>query len=290
MAHDVTAILGRWDLTVGEGEAAFPSWVEISQGEGGYEGRFVGIWGSSRSFRNIAIEGDHLLFSLPSQYEGFPGEQVFSGTLTGETLAGVTNTKTGSILPWTGKRQAVLTSKEVTWGEPINLIGSHELDGWTMRSATMENNWSVVNGELVNVKVGSDIVTAAKFGDFKLDAEYSYPKDSNSGIYLRGRYELQILDDYGQEPTSGHSGGIYGFLTPTVNAIKPFGEKNTIEITLIGREVTVVLNGITIHDKAEIPGITGGALDSDEGEPGPLFLQGDHGPVTFHKLVLTPAV
>ena len=84
-------------------------------------------------------------------------------------------------------------------------------------------------------------------------------------------------------------GGVYGFLTPCLNAAKPAGEWQTIEITLIGRAVTIVLNGERVLDRQAIPGITGGALDSREGDPGPILLQGDHGPIEFRKLTLTPA-
>ena len=112
------------------------------------------------------------------------------------------------------------------------------------------------------------------------------PKEDNSGIYLRGRYEVQIEDNFGDEPDSHKIGGVYGFLTPSVNAGKKAGEWQTLEITLVGRVVTVVLNGERIIDRQTIPGITGGALDSDEGAAGPIMLQGDHGPIEFRNLVL----
>lgn len=107
--------------------------------------------------------------------------------------------------------------------------------------------------------------------------------------YLRGRYEVQIQDDAGKATDSLRMGGIYGFLRPAVNAAGRPGDWQTIDVTLLGRRATVVLNGRTIIDDAEIPGITGGALDSDEGAPGPLMLQGDHGKVSFRKVVITPA-
>ena len=141
---------------------------------------------------------------------------------------------------------------------------------------------------LTNSEPGNDLLTEQKFTDFKLQAEFRYPKGSNSGIYLRGRYEVQIEDNFGNEPDSHEIGGIYGFLTPIKNAAKEAGEWQTLEITLVGRAVTVVLNGEQVIDRQAIPGITGGALDSDEGAPGPIMLQGDHGPVEFRKLMLTP--
>src|SRR5439155_25775408 len=111
-----------------------------------------------------------------------------------------------------------------------------------------------------------------------------------SGIYLRGRYELQIEDNYGGEPDAHKIGGIYGFLTPRINAARRPGEWQTVDVTLVGRVVTITLNGELIIDRQTIPGITGGALDSDEGAPGPILIQGDHGPIDFRKVTLTPGM
>ncbi|HEX5269686.1 MAG TPA: DUF1080 domain-containing protein, partial [Gemmataceae bacterium] len=144
-------------------------------------------------------------------------------------------------------------------------------------------------GLLTNATPGNDLVSERKFTDFQLSAEFRYPKGSNSGVYLRGRYEVQIEDDYGEEPDSHKIGGVYGFLTPSVNAAKKPGEWQALEVTLVGRQVTVLLNGERVIDRQAIPGITGGALDSDEGRPGPIMLQGDHGRIEFRKVTVTPA-
>ena len=133
-------------------------------------------------------------------------------------------------------------------------------------------------------------MTEAKFQDFQLHVEVMVPEGSNSGIYLRGRYEVQVQDDHGKEPHARGMGGIYGQVTPVENAALPAGEWQSFDITLVGRTVTVVLNGKTIIDGQEIPGITGGALDSREAEPGPIFLQGDHGRILYRNLVLTPGL
>ena len=131
------------------------------------------------------------------------------------------------------------------------------------------------------------MVTTRQFTDFRLRLEVRYPKDGNSGVYLRGRYEVQVADTPGPEPLIDGLGSIYGFLTPGAYANRPPGEWQSFDITLTGRSVTVVLNGKTIISRQDIPGITGGALDSAEGEPGPLMIQGDHGPVEYHNMVLT---
>jgi 3-keto-disaccharide hydrolase len=152
-----------------------------------------------------------------------------------------------------------------------------------------ESQWRLTDGVLANIKAGANLVTRQRFNDFRLHLEFRCPKDSNSGVYLRGRYEVQIEDSAGLEPASGVLGAVYGFLPPNEDAARKPGEWQTFDITLVGRLVTVVLNGKTIICSQEIPGITGGALDSDEGAPGPLMLQGDHGPVEFRNIILTPA-
>jgi hypothetical protein len=190
---------------------------------------------------------------------------------------------------WTARRAPALQrSQPPRWGESIELINGKDLSGWKPRSGEVKNGWIVQDGLLVNATPGNDLVTERKFIDFKLHAEFRYPRRSNSGIYLRGRYEVQIEDNYGEEADSHKIGGIYGFLTPSVNAGKKAGEWQNVEVTLVGRVVTVVLNGERVIDRQTIPGITGGALDSDEGAPGPILLQGDHGPIEFRRLTLTP--
>lgn len=278
--------LGRWDLTVGEEGKQYPSWVEIGE----ERSRFVGKVGSARPVAVVKVEGDSIMFSLPPQYESRNDNLEFRGNLVDGKLVGSTTDEEGNPLPWTGTRAPKLPRFEVKWGAPVELVQG-DLSNWHPRSPDWMNNWSIEDGMLVNSAVGSDLITNEKFSDFRLTAEYKYPKGSNSGIYLRGRYEFQIVDDYEGSPNGvGNSGAIYGFLAPTENAIRPPDEWNRVEITLVGRYITVVLNGDTVIETEEIPGITGGALDSNEGEPGPIFVQGDHGPVTFRHLTIYPAV
>ena len=163
------------------------------------------------------------------------------------------------------------------------LLNGKDLTGWRAIGA---NEWEVANGVLRNKKSGGNLVTEQKFDDFKLHAEVRYPAGGNSGIYLRGRYEVQIADSDETEPSYGSLGAVYGFLAPSeMAALKP-GEWQTFDITLVGRMVTIVLNGKTIISNREIPGITGAALDSNEGTPGPLLLQGDHGPIEYRNMTL----
>jgi len=172
------------------------------------------------------------------------------------------------------------------WEKSMKLLNGKDLSGW---HATGVNQWVVEAGVLKSAKPGSNLVTDKSFMDFKLHIEFRYPKGSNSGVYLRGRYELQITDSKGMEPSDVQLGGIYGFLEPNQMAAMSEGEWQSYDVTLIGRRVTVVANGLTIINDQIIPGITGGALDSKEGEPGPLLLQGDHDLIEFRNIVITPA-
>ncbi len=166
------------------------------------------------------------------------------------------------------------------------MFNGTDLKGW---HALGENQWKAVNGVLTSPKTGSNIVTDDVFNDFKLHVEFRIPKGSNSGVYLRGRYELQISDSKGLDPARGEMGAIYGFITPSEMMAKGAGEWQSYDVTLVGRMITVVANGTMVICNREIPGITGGALDSNEGAPGPLLIQGDHGAVEFRNIVLTPA-
>jgi hypothetical protein len=130
----------------------------------------------------------------------------------------------------------------------------------------------------------------AQFEDFKLHIEFMCAPGSNSGVYLRGRYEVQIEDDPDPEPANWRTGSIYGFLAPSPPAPRKPAEWHAFDLTLIGRRVTVVLDGRTIVADQEIPGITGGALDSHEALPGPIYLQGsEQGRVSFRNIVVRRA-
>ena len=172
--------------------------------------------------------------------------------------------------------------------DAIVLFNGKDLTGW--QTTSKDNQWVVKDGVLTSPRSGSNIRTEKTFNDFKLHIEFRYPKESNSGVYLRGRYEIQIEDNIGMEPMSLYLGGIYGFIDPWLNMAKAPGEWQSFDVELVGRMVTVIANGTTVIYKQEIPGVTGGALDSKEGEPGPLMMQGDHGPIEYRNIILTPAI
>jgi hypothetical protein len=286
-------LLGRWDLTVNDSGNHYPSWLEIRMS--GYRtlvGSYVGQFGSVRPISRIDFDTNSgtFHFVVPPQWERRTNDIVVEGKLDGEKLTGTVPNDAGKAVPWEGHHAPSLVREHAPkWGKAVELFNGRDLTGWKARHADGKHGWRVENGSLINANPGNDLLTEQKFNDFKLHAEFRYPKGSNSGIYLRGRYETQIEDDYGMEPESHLIGGIYGFLTPRVNAAKQPGEWQTMDITLVGRIVTIVLNGEPIIERQAIPGITGGALDSEEEKPGPLLIQGDHGKVEFKRLTLTPA-
>ncbi len=283
-------VIGHWDITVDKGNNnTAPSWLEVKlSGFKTLVGHFVSTEGSARPVALVKTNGQQVTFSIPPQWEAGMNDLVFEGTVQDDKLSGTITYPNGQKFPFTGERApALVREKEPVWGEPITLFNGKNLDGWKAMGAV--NQWVAENGILVNPKSGSNLVTTEIFNDFKLHLEFRIPEGSNSGVYLRGRYELQIVDSYGQEPSSIYLGGIYGFLTPNENVSKKPGEWQTYDITLVGRRITVVANGKTVICDQMIPGITGGAIDSREGEPGPLYLQGDHGQVEFRNIVLIPA-
>jgi hypothetical protein len=285
------AILGRWDLTVQGPQGPYPSWLEVLlRKETELMGRFVGQFGSNRHVSEITYREGELTVRIPIQYERNKTDLIFKGRLIGDRLEGTTEDDKGTTLKWTGVRAPALTTDAAPkWGQPVELFNGKDLTGWKLRSKPKADCWSVVDGALTNTPPCVDVITERTFSDFTLHTEFNIVPKSNSGVYLRGRYEVQIQDDAGKAMDSLRMGGVYGFLRPATNASGPPGEWQTYDITLVGRRVTVVLNGRTIVRDSEIPGITGGALDSDEGKPGPLMLQGDHGRIAFRKVVLTPA-
>lgn len=282
-------IQGRWDLVVEKDGQALPSWLEIyKSGRKTLVGRFVYAFGSARPVAEFKVIGEKFTFSIPPQWEAGDKNMAFEGWLEGNNLKGTMRYTDGETYNWSGEKAPKLAyNSSPKWGEPIQLFNGKDLNGW---KAMGENQWVVEDGILRSPKSGSNLVTDKKFKDFKLHIEFRYPAGSNSGVYLRGRYEVQIEDNKGMEPSSTLFSGIYGFLTPTEIVAKSPGEWQQYDITLIGRRVSVVANGVPVITNQNIPGITGGALDSKEGEPGPFFIQGDHGPIEYRNIIVTPRI
>lgn len=281
-------LIGRWDITMDVNGKPTPSWLEVKLS--GYKtlvGYFVASSGSARPVAEVKFINGKFSFEIPSQWESGDQNLQLTGELTSIGIAGTLKDSNGKIYNFTGVKAPDLKRTAVpVWGKPIELFNGKDLTGWT---ASGTNQWLVKDGILTSPKAGSNLITTQKFDDFKLHVEFRYGKGGNSGVYLRGRYEVQIEDsNKDAHPNSVLFGGLYGFLTANEMATLGADEWQTFDITLVGRMLTVVANGKTIISRQEIPGITGGALDSNEGEPGPIYLQGDHMPIEFRKIILTP--
>lgn len=312
---------GRWDMTVTGGNLTFPSWMEVVEKDGGPEVRVQQRTGNVHPVAAAKIDGARLVIKVSAATPARPAEGarpamparpelVWELTASGGKLSG-TQKQGDAVFQLAGVRAPVLKrSAPKAWSDPEPLFNGKDLTGWQPINNTSNDQtgafksfWVAKNGELTNEAKGPNIRTTRNFEDFKLHVEYNCPPEENSGIYLRGRYEAQV----GPPPTArpapappaapragapyrnphGTVGSIYGFLGPaTPPPFRP--EWQTYDITLIGRWVTVVFNGVTTIDNQEIPGITGGALDSNEAEPGPIYFQGDHhGGIRYRNITIS---
>jgi len=287
--QSVKAFLGRWDLTLKAPDREYPSWLELSEENGQLKAQMVGRWGNARPLPNAEIAKGLLTFVSAKEEEGAQSDLIFEGRLAGKNLSGTVNGPDGKTWQWSGVRAPVLKAKSSPkWGKPTQLFNGKDLTGWRMEGIGT-TKWTVEGGNLISPGNGPELINDSKFEDFKLHVEFKCDANSNSGVYLRGRYEVQIETDSIEEPPSHRMGGVYGFLAPTPELPRKPGDWQTYDITLIGRWITVVQNGQTLIDNKEIPGITGGALDSHEELPGPIYLQGgEKGHVAFRSIVITP--
>ena len=286
---------GRWNITEESGAHRFSSWLEVTQAGSGWKGRFLHRGGHALA-AGVTVRGDD--FSVTMIPEGASARRPdrraarLEGRLQNGKLSGTGTDRRGNYFKWTAVRapdRLAGSNRKVEWQKPIELFDGKSLNGWKTIGGSRPSKWKAVNGVLVNQDTGANLRTAEEFRDFRLHVEFKIPKGSNSGVYLRGRYETQVADSYGQPPHSRGVGGIYGLVTPTVNASHPAGEWNVLEATIVGYRVTIVVNGQTTIDAKLVDGITGGALDVNETAPGPIMLQGDHGAVYYRNIILTPA-
>jgi hypothetical protein len=202
-----------------------------------------------------------------------------------------------------GKRLPPLPPKpdlsKVKFGQPIRLFNGVDLTGWKLIDPRKINGWKVKEGELVNETPKKtfdafapygNLRTERTFGDSKLTIEFNVPPGGNSGIYVRGAYEAQVVDRDSRMQGLQGVGAIFSRVKPTKNAGKPGGQWQNYEVTIVDRHATVVLNGETVIDNQPVIGNTNGAFQSDVTRPGPLHLQGDHTSVRYRKIVLYPVI
>ncbi|MDN3584324.1 3-keto-disaccharide hydrolase [Mucilaginibacter flavus] len=283
-------VIGRWDITLDKAGKSLPSWLEVQKsGTHTLIGRFTYAFGSARPISEVKPEGGKYTFSIPPQWEeGTRNMDFVVEVVSDDEIKGTMVYTDGVTYNFTGVRAPLLTKNAApVWGKPVNLFNGKDTKGWHTDG---KNQWMVEGGILRSLHSGANLITDKKFTDFKLHIEFRYQKGSNSGIYLRGRYEVQVIDTKtgAPEPINNQFSAIYGFLPPNKMMAKDAGQWQTYDITLVGRLVTIVANGTMVICRQEIPGITGGAIDSKEGEPGPILIQGDHGPIDYRNIVITP--
>jgi hypothetical protein len=282
-AQQSNPFLGRWDFNISlpqGGHAA--SWLGVYNEHGPIEVWFQPTGGNVIQIQDFKIDGSQLKFSFTGHSGVATWElDAFDGKLTGFQQRG------DQKIPITGTRAPEInhdTPREWTKAEP--LFNGKNLAGWEPIDDVTHNNWSVKDGLLVNTARGANLKSLRTFDDFKLHFEVRCPDQGNSGFYLRGRYEVQI--EYQGSPPERAMASIYGRIAPVPTPPRTPGEWEVFDVTLVGRRVTVMHNGVTVIDNHEIEGITGGALDANEGEPGPFYIQGDHtGGLQFRNITVS---
>jgi 3-keto-disaccharide hydrolase len=280
--------LGRWNLTpTGDNTGVY--WLEIKEDGGKLTGMFLNRGGHPLPLATVKVENGELFFEKAPDQQG-PSPQ-YRARINGDKLAGTIKSPARTI-EFVGTRPpkwpAANANAPHKFGKPIALFDGKSMDAWDVQTKGKPMGWTVVDGTMTNTPHANNLVSKQKFQDYKIHAEYKLEQNSNSGIYIRGRYELQVLDDYGKPPFERGHMSVYGWHTPRVNASKPIGEWQTMEATIVANKVTVVLNGQKVQDNVTLEAITGGALDANEAEPGPVMIQGDHEKVTYRNVTVTP--
>jgi hypothetical protein len=281
--------LGKWDIS---GTGPFSNhvyWLEVKMEDGKLAGYFLNRGGSVTKLPEIVIENQELVFSPGAR--GNAPKPVHRAKIEEGRLLGML-TQGEQEIAWIGVRPPQWGQHNANGrhklGTPVALFDGKTMENWDVQHQDRPSGWDVVDGTMTNEAKANNLVSKHRFENFKIRCEYKLEEKSNSGIYLRGRYELQVLDDAGKESESHGHMALYSRVKPLVNASLPAGQWQVMEATIVGNRLTVFLNNKKVHDNIVIEGITGGALDSNEAEPGPIMLQGDHGKVWFRKVVVTP--
>lgn len=291
---------GRWDITTKTQPRPRAWWLELNGvGSPNPTGKFVSAYaGDMNHIDSISVENGVLHFVIRSpgrREQNQPAQKIYTAKLVDGKLEG-TLTNEGQTSPptqWTGVRAPVIEDKDDgSWkeGKPVALFNGKDLTGWKGLVPGVEVKWSVQDGVLRNAPPTTDIISDRSFWNFTLHTDFRIVEHSNSGIGLRGRYEIQIIDDYGKPPGTHGAAALYSRIAPSINASKPAGEWQSYDIRLVGRTLTVVHNGKKVLDKVNVDGLTAIADNADEAEPGPFIIQGDHSYVEIKSFVVTPLV
>jgi hypothetical protein len=301
--------LGRWALTIPGGGAG---WLGVEGKDRALTGSVLWGGGSVVPVDSTRVAGDLLIITRNSKVKEkdaagnellVPVTETITGKLTGDTLSLVTEKAKADGKAYDHAEFSGVRIKDmppapdmatVKFGAPVTLFNGKDLTGWRLINPKADNGWSVQDGVLANrVEKGGhfgNLRTDAEFEDFNLTLEVRTMAGSNSGIYLRGIYEVQIAESFGKPLDSHNMGALYSRITPAVAAEKPPGAWQTMDITLVDRHLTVILNGKTLINNQPVLGCTGGALTSNEFKPGPVYLQGDHTNIDYRNIVLRPVV
>ena len=277
--------VGRWDFTLGEMKA---NWLGVTEKGNGLEIWFQPTGGHVHPVKDFKVNGSHLSLQVSPPSNNHPAMTWELDAKDGKLVG--TQKQGDQTVALTGVRAPELNRSEPkAWSKPEPLFDGKDLNGWEPIGNGAQSHWVVRDGDLVNETRGANLRSTRKFNDFKAHFEVNCPEPANSGFYLRGRYELQLeYETKGTEPPERSMGSIYGRLAPSRELPRKPGQWETFDVTLVGRTVTVVRDGVMTIDHKEIEGITGGALDANEGEPGPFYIQGDHtGGLKFRNITVS---
>jgi hypothetical protein len=279
---------GRWDFNITTPGGTRASWLGVTEKNGNLEVWYQPTGGNVFEVKDFKVEGSHLTLTLSAAAGNRPA-LTWELNASGEKLTGVQKRGDYSI-ELTGVRAPELKrNAPEAWTDPEPLFNGKDLDGWTPIGNPASSHWTVKDGLLVNEAHGANLKSTRTFDDFKVHYEVNCPDGGNSGFYLRGRYEVQIeYEPLSENPPERRIGSVYGRIAPKPELPRTPGQWETFDVTLVGRMVTVVRNGVTTIDHQEIEGITGGALDANEGQPGPFYIQGDHtGGLKFRNITVS---
>lgn len=295
---------GDWSLDLDSG---LPGWMSVQQQEGQpvvYLRLYVG---SAGPYKDVEQAGGRLKFTLNKNKKTKKTTSIdvgmksgaLNGTIVRRSADGTTTQES-----FTGKKIPPMPTtppnlSKVRFGQPISLFNGTDLSGWTAHEPAKKNGWRAVDGVLKNTTPKTDfsatgdhanLKTEAVFDDFWLHIEFLVEEQRNSGIYLRGMYEAQVVDRDSRMQGLQGVGAIFGMIEPSVNAGKPGGQWQTYDITLVDRHVTVTLNGVKVIDNQPVTGPTAGAVHTNPATPGPIYLQGDHTNVSYRNIYLAPVL
>lgn len=300
-AQDTKVFLGRWDMTVTPATGKpYPQWMELTDNGGKLGGRVQPRGGAWHEIAEAHVDAGKLIVNVGQPGSGPEVSWELTSPSAGK-LSGVEKRGNADGPTLVGAKAPTLDRPmPKKWSKPRPLFDGKDLNGWEPIGNVDNNKWVARDGQLVNdnpeVPGGhrgpgaANIKTTEKFQDFKLHIEVNCPEGGNSGIYLRGRYELQVGTEGGKLP-SHEMGAIYSYYPPPAGSELGLGKWTTYDVTFVGRHVTVLRDGKVYHDNVEIPGPTGGALDSNEAEPGPFYLQGDHhGVIMYRNITISTPV